>query len=224
MAREVHEAALAGHPLLQLLVRTPVHAAFEFHCPRAQRHLRRSGGEYPEDRTAEAFLAAAGEKLARMAAALQEEEEDTVRAKAGGGSAGSRERWARRERANSRRADSLSDLLGSSYASTSGASDSESEQAQSEEEEESQPRGRRRAPAAAPKQRGKQQKGRTAKAAGGRGQGVGPPARLTALTRDGRPRFYHSLTCAAMTEGELHGGPDSDDESDRSDWEVGAVG
>jgi hypothetical protein len=49
---------------------------------------------------------------------------------------------------------------------------------------------------------------------------------LKLLTHDGRPKFYHSRTCVAMTRQELFepsGGLSSESEGDLREWQVGGV-
>ncbi len=52
-----------------------------------------------------------------------------------------------------------------------------------------------------------------------------PGQGLTLLNHQGRPKFYHSRTCVAMTRQELTGAAtvDSDSEGDFAEWQVGAT-
>lgn len=51
-----------------------------------------------------------------------------------------------------------------------------------------------------------------------------PGQGLTLLNHQGRPKFYHSRTCVAMTRQELTGAAtiDSDSEGEVAEWQVGA--
>eukprot|EP00887_Chlorella_sp_A99_P004290 scaffold15.g4290.t1 len=219
LPKAMRELALEDSPLLRLLMRTPVHCTFAFHCPRAQRGRRFSGaGEYPQDAAEQAFLAEAScggscavwqgvwdGGLALEQLRLAEEE-------AGDGRPGRRQ--------GPLRMDSLSDLFRSSLvtssATTTASEGEEMEEMEEEDEEVEWPGGRRRGRR---RQRGGKAKVRPLRAGGGAAAAPRLGAGLELLTRDGRPRFYHSKTCTALSLEELLGGEDSGNESDFSDWQ-----
>ncbi|KAL4448261.1 hypothetical protein ABPG75_005480 [Micractinium tetrahymenae] len=205
LPRQLSSAALESHPLSPYLSGTRILRAFSFECPRRQRVLRRPGaaGAYPRDRDEEeAEAEAAAEHLAG------EEEAEA------GGSAPS---------SSMRRSSSLAGAVTVDSAGVGGDG-------------------------TAPGRGGSKASGKAAGAAAaaaaaapaarlgkGKGPGAAAPRKckqaaahvqrqgqgLTVLNHEGRPKFYHSRTCVAMTEEELTGVVpiDPNSEGEFAEWQ-----
>ncbi len=191
---------LEEHPLLDLLSMSHNRYPFYFHCPRWQRR-RRLGpwGAAPQD--------AREEELERQA-------EADIAVRLG---------YAPPQPSSSAPA-------ASSMYSIETLSDSGTELTAAEEAGPTAASGQRAA-----KPAGGRGRGRAGGGASGRGRGRAaaaaapghpPSSGLALLNGEGRPKFYHSRTCVAMTREELFaeagqaGGDASDSEGDLSEWQA----
>jgi hypothetical protein len=211
-------ASLEGHPMLPLLARTHILHPLMFYCPPRQRRLRLGpGGSYPLDKEEQELEREAEEQVA---AHLAE----------GEAAAGATEAAV----PSSSGAPGSSSMAAATTATTGGVPAASSGGAAAAVAARQSSKAAVAAAAAAAARRGKA----TAAAVAVRGRGgrkAAVPVRRTGgglelLTSAGRPKFYHSRTCVAMTRDELLGGPEgggmgpnSDSEGDAAEWQVGAA-
>jgi hypothetical protein len=187
LPQETCAASLPGHPLLNLLFKTPMWVTFEFRCPRGQRHLRYA-------RNAGAPVDARELEMERLA-----EEADAVPAAR-----------ARAEERRRRAAQAAAAGGGAAQAAAGGAAGDATE----EQDADASNMG-----AVNPRAAAQQARRRAERAA----EAAAPPRPrepIRLLNDQGRPKFYHSRTCVALTQEELDAGADSDDEHDGEEWEV----